>query len=142
MSSVPNSLSKLKWDNIGIAASTLCVVHCVLLPIALAFAPTVAHFLPGSEVIHRILAYLLAAVGLIAFWAGYKVHPSKAGSASPGYWNSRRHGGWLCGLSTTDPCLGGCHHCCRQFLPDCRSLLESHPVPFLSSLCQQVVAHQ
>jgi MerC mercury resistance protein len=77
MSSVPNSLSRVNWDNLGIATSTLCAVHCVLLPIALAFAPTLAHFLPGSEAIHRTLAYLLAGVGLVAFWGGYKIHRRK-----------------------------------------------------------------
>jgi uncharacterized membrane protein YfcA len=77
MSSVPKSLSKVNWDNIGIAASTLCAIHCLLLPIVLAFAPTLAHFLPGDETVHRTLAYLLAAVGLVAFWAAYKVHRRK-----------------------------------------------------------------
>jgi uncharacterized membrane protein YfcA len=77
MSSVPNGLPKLNWDTIGIATSTLCVIHCMLLPVVLAFAPTLAHFLPGSETIHRALAYLLAVVGLVAFWAGYKIHRRK-----------------------------------------------------------------
>lgn len=77
MSSVPNGLLKLNWDTIGIAMSTLCVIHCMLLPVVLAFAPTLAHFLPGSETIHRALAYLLAVVGLVAFWAGYKIHRRK-----------------------------------------------------------------
>jgi uncharacterized membrane protein YfcA len=77
MPSVPNSLPRVNWDVVGIGASTLCAIHCVLLPVALAFAPTLAHLLPGSEVVHRTLAYLLAAVGLIAFWTGYKVHRRK-----------------------------------------------------------------
>jgi MerC mercury resistance protein len=77
MSSVPNSLPRVNWDAIGVGASTLCAIHCLLLPIVLAFAPTLAHFVPGTEVVHRALAFLLAAVGLIAFWAGYKVHRRK-----------------------------------------------------------------
>jgi len=77
MSSVPSSLRRVNWDNVGIAASILCAIHCLLLPVTLAFAPTLAHFLPGSETIHRALAYLLAAVGLAAFWTGYKVHRRK-----------------------------------------------------------------
>lgn len=77
MSSVPNSLSRVGWDAIGIGASTLCVIHCMLFPVLLAFSPTLAHFVPGSESIHRMFAYLLAAIGLVAFWAGYKVHRRK-----------------------------------------------------------------
>jgi MerC mercury resistance protein len=74
MSSVPRSLPRVNWDAIGVGASTLCAIHCLLLPIVLSFAPTLAHFVPGTEAVHRTLAYLLAAVGLIAFWNGYKVH--------------------------------------------------------------------
>jgi uncharacterized membrane protein YfcA len=77
MSSAANSFPKVSWDVVGIGASTLCVVHCVLLPIALAFSPTLAHILPGNETVHRTLAYLLAGVGLIAFWTGYKIHRRK-----------------------------------------------------------------
>ena len=77
MSSAPDSFPKVNWDVVGISASTLCVVHCVLLPMALAFSPTLAHILPGNEDVHRTLAYLLAGVGLIAFWTGYKIHRRK-----------------------------------------------------------------
>jgi uncharacterized membrane protein YfcA len=77
MSSVSDSLQRLTWDAVGIGASTLCAIHCLLLPFVLAFAPAMAHFLPGDEVVHRTLACLLAAIGLVAFRAGYKVHRKK-----------------------------------------------------------------
>jgi len=77
MSSVPNGLRRVNWDNVGIAASTLCAIHCLLLPGMLAFAPTLAHLLPANETIHRTLAYLLAAMGLVAFWIGYNVDRRK-----------------------------------------------------------------
>jgi hypothetical protein len=77
MPSVPNSFPRVTWDAIGIGASTLCAVHCLLLPFMLAFAPALAHFLPGDEAVHRTLACSLAAVGLVAFRAGYKVHRKK-----------------------------------------------------------------
>jgi uncharacterized membrane protein YfcA len=77
MSSASNGLQRVTWDAIGIGASTLCAIHCLLLPFVLAFAPTVAHFLPGDEVVHRTLACLLAAVGLIAFRSGYRIHRRK-----------------------------------------------------------------
>jgi uncharacterized membrane protein YfcA len=77
MASVSNSLQRVKWDAIGIGASTLCAIHCLALPFVLAFAPAVAHLLPGDEVVHRSLACFLAAIGLVAFRAGYKVHRKK-----------------------------------------------------------------
>ena len=77
MSSFPNSFPRVTWDAIGIGASTLCAIHCLALPFILAFAPAVAHFLPGDEIVHRTLACSLTAVGLAAFRAGYKVHRKK-----------------------------------------------------------------
>jgi uncharacterized membrane protein YfcA len=77
MSLAPTSLQKISWDAIGMSASSLCVIHCMLFPILLAFAPTLAHFIPGDETVHRTLACLLAAVGLLASWSGYKVHRRK-----------------------------------------------------------------
>jgi uncharacterized membrane protein HdeD (DUF308 family) len=77
MSSASSNLPRVNWDVVGIGASVLCTIHCVLLPIVLAFAPALSHFLPGSEAIHRTLAYLLAAVGLIAFCTGYRIHRKK-----------------------------------------------------------------
>jgi hypothetical protein len=38
---------------------------------------TMAHFLPGNEIVHRSLVYVLAAVGLFAFRSGYKLHRKK-----------------------------------------------------------------
>jgi peptidoglycan/LPS O-acetylase OafA/YrhL len=77
MPSVSIRLQRVNWDAVGVGASTLCVIHCLLLPVVLAFALTLAHFLPGSEAVHRTLAYLLAGVGLLAFRAGYRVHRKK-----------------------------------------------------------------
>lgn len=69
----PSSVA-FSWDTLGIGASTACAIHCLLAPFLLAFSPAMSHFLPGSEVIHRSFAYLLTAVGLVAFWSGYRVH--------------------------------------------------------------------
>jgi hypothetical protein len=69
--------STLGWDTIGVGASSLCVIHCIATPILLAFSPALADFLPGTETVHRTLAYLLTAVGLFAFRSGYNVHGRK-----------------------------------------------------------------
>jgi len=77
MLSSSNSLQRVTWDMIGIGASILCAIHCALLPFVLAFAPALSHFVPGDERVHRVLAFLLVGVGLIAFWTGYQVHRRK-----------------------------------------------------------------
>jgi uncharacterized membrane protein YfcA len=66
------------WDTVGVGASALCVIHCTLTPVLLALSPTVSHFLPGSETVHRGFAYFLTAIGFTAFRAGYKVHRKKS----------------------------------------------------------------
>jgi hypothetical protein len=125
MSSVPKSLSKVNWDNIGIAASTLCAIHCLLLPIVLAFAPTLAHFLPGLSARGR---------GARRFLGGLQGPSAKAGAASLGYWNSRRYRRRLRRFSVADPRVGSWHHRDGQLVPDRSSLFESYFVPLLSSL--------
>lgn len=61
-------------DFVGIGLSLLCLVHCLALPVLLAFAPAILHNLPGDDVTHRSLAVAVAMVGLIAFRSGYRVH--------------------------------------------------------------------
>ena len=120
----PRRAVALNWDAIGIGASTLCMVHCLLTPLLLAFAPACAHFLPGSETVHRTLAYLLMALGLLAFRAGYRIHHKKsiltllaagmAGVTVGAYANLPSHG-WEVGITF----LGGsllilAHYCNRR----------------------------
>ncbi len=52
-------LSLSRFDDFGACVSGLCLVHCVAMPVVLAFAPTFAHLIPGDEVIHRLLAMLV-----------------------------------------------------------------------------------
>lgn len=61
-------------DRIGIAASSLCVIHCILTPIVLSFTSVAAHFLPSEEKTHRTLAIFIAAIGLMALVRGYSRH--------------------------------------------------------------------
>lgn len=62
------------WDSLGTAASLLCMVHCVLTPVALALSPALATLLPGDTKMHRILLCLVVSLGLLAFVSGYRRH--------------------------------------------------------------------
>ena len=66
--------SRVGWDAIGVAASTLCLIHCVLTPIALSFAPVLSELLPGDTAVHRVVIVLVVAIGLLAFIPGYRKH--------------------------------------------------------------------
>jgi MerC mercury resistance protein len=66
--------SRVGWDAIGVGASTLCLIHCVLTPVALSLAPVLSEFLPGDTTVHRVVIVLVVAIGLLAFIPGYRKH--------------------------------------------------------------------
>jgi hypothetical protein len=61
-------------DRLGIWASTLCIVHCIVTPIVLSLSVASAHFLPSEERTHRTLALLIAMLGVLALIKGYRRH--------------------------------------------------------------------
>ena len=61
-------------DTLGITASTACMAHCAVTPLLLAFAPGLAHYVPGDETVHRLLAVLVLSAGAFALARGYRVH--------------------------------------------------------------------
>jgi hypothetical protein len=61
-------------DRLGIWASALCVVHCLLTPIVLSLSVVSAHFLPSEERTHRALAVVVATLGALALVKGYRAH--------------------------------------------------------------------
>lgn len=61
-------------DKLGTWASLLCVVHCLLTPVLLSFSSVFAHFLPGEEPTHRLLAVCVAVLGALAVIGGFRRH--------------------------------------------------------------------
>ena len=61
-------------DFLGISASGLCMVHCALTPLLLSVAPGLMHYVPGSEMVHRILALIVLSCGSLAIVRGYQIH--------------------------------------------------------------------
>ena len=61
-------------DRLGIWASILCAIHCMLAPVLLSFSAVAAHLLPGEESTHRTLSVLIACLGLVALLKGYRRH--------------------------------------------------------------------
>ncbi len=64
-------------DLAGAAASTLCLIHCLLTPVAIGFFPAVFAYLPGDTTFHRLLAAILVLVGAVSFIPGYRLHRRK-----------------------------------------------------------------
>jgi uncharacterized membrane protein YozB (DUF420 family) len=61
-------------DRIGIVASSVCFVHCLLTPVVLSLSAVYAHFLPTEEHTHRILAVAVTLIGAMAIGSGYRRH--------------------------------------------------------------------
>ena len=61
-------------DILGIGLSVLCLIHCLAIPVFIAFAPVILKNLPGDDATHRALAVVIAFVGFLAFRSGYKLH--------------------------------------------------------------------
>ncbi|ARA91824.1 MAG: MerC domain-containing protein [Bacteroidetes bacterium] len=62
------------WDRIGIALSGLCIVHCLLLPVALAVAPLWSALAAVHDGFHLVLAVLLVPTTVLAVRSGYRQH--------------------------------------------------------------------
>jgi MerC mercury resistance protein len=72
--STSSRVSAFSADNLGIWASALCVVHCIVTPVLISVSAVFAHFIPGEEKTHRTLAVGIAALGAIALVKGFRTH--------------------------------------------------------------------
>lgn len=67
----------LLLDNLGIFASTLCLIHCMAMPFLIAFLPFLGlQFLEG-ELAHRIIALFVFGFAIFAIGPGYMQHRRK-----------------------------------------------------------------
>lgn len=66
--------AKINWDNLGIATSVACAIHCVVLPLLVTSLP-----LFGINIIHNVffewgMIGLAFCIGVYALVHGYKTH--------------------------------------------------------------------
>jgi|TARA_B110000914_G_scaffold113948_1_gene99674 drug/metabolite transporter (DMT)-like permease len=68
-------IASVKFDKAAIGISALCIVHCLLLPVALALLPSMA-LLPilGDELFHTLLVALVLPASIVALTLGCKQH--------------------------------------------------------------------
>jgi hypothetical protein len=69
-------------DGAAAVMSSLCLVHCLLLPLALALSPMLAagvadELMHGPVWVHWLLIALAAPVSVYALWRGSAVHHSR-----------------------------------------------------------------
>jgi hypothetical protein len=66
--------STFSADRLGVWASALCVVHCVVTPVLVSISVMLARYIPGEERTHRALAVGVAALGAMALVRGFRTH--------------------------------------------------------------------
>jgi dUTPase len=65
-------------DRAAIGLSLLCVVHCMLVPVAIALIPTVTLFGLEDEWFHRVLLVVVLPLSVFALSSGLRRHNSKS----------------------------------------------------------------
>jgi len=64
-----------RWDYVGVGASFLCVVHCLLTPVLITALPTLA---ATEHQTHSVFAIIILLLGMLAFIPGYLTHRNKS----------------------------------------------------------------
>ena len=65
---------KDKLDAIGIGLSSLCLIHCLFLPVLVLAVPSLVGSALGSEWMHILLFGIAVPVSIAAFWRGLRCH--------------------------------------------------------------------
>jgi hypothetical protein len=62
------------FDRLAIALSTICIVHCLALPLVVAVAPIAAFATDTDSHFHALLLWLVVPTSVFGFGLGYRVH--------------------------------------------------------------------
>src|ERR1035437_9556868 len=61
------------WDRLGISASILCGIHCLLTPLIVLSVPALGNVF-SHEAFHWIIALVVFPAAVVALWLGYRIH--------------------------------------------------------------------
>lgn len=64
-------------DKVSIGASTICAIHCALLPIVLATIPALSHISAENHAFHIALVFIIVPMSLVAAFLGCSKHKDK-----------------------------------------------------------------
>ncbi len=80
----PSAATTTVLDTFGMAASSLCAVHCLLVPFVVAALPLMAGRVIEADITHQILSIFVVAFALAAIIPGYFKHGNKLVLAAAG----------------------------------------------------------
>ena len=67
-------ISKFNLDLTAIILSALCALHCLFIPLALLFVPSLAAYFFAQEAFHQILLFFIIPISIIAMFLGCRKH--------------------------------------------------------------------
>ena len=92
-------------DRFAIGSSAACLIHCLLLPLAIAFAPGLASVIGANENLHLLIFMLAVPASALAMLAGYRRHalivPGMAALAGLGLIGAGALGGFRLAIETS-----------------------------------------
>lgn len=62
------------FDQVAIALSAVCIVHCLAVPVLVALLPFAALSFGDSEHFHGLMLWLVVPTSLVGFVLGYRLH--------------------------------------------------------------------
>jgi hypothetical protein len=62
------------FDQVAIALSTLCIVHCVAVPLLIALLPVAALSLDADLHFHGLMLWLVVPTSVVGFSLGWRAH--------------------------------------------------------------------
>lgn len=72
------------FDQIAIALSAICIVHCLAVPVLIAVLPIAAVSFGNSEHFHGLMLWLVVPTSFFGFLMGYRLH-RRAGLVALGF---------------------------------------------------------
>lgn len=66
-----------RYDGLGMTASSLCIAHCVLMPLAIGLLPAVGLSFLAEEGVHQFLVLGMIVIAALSFSLGYQMHHRK-----------------------------------------------------------------
>jgi len=62
------------FDQIAIALSALCIVHCLAVPVLVALLPVLAISFGSETHFHALMLWIIVPISIVGFGFGYRVH--------------------------------------------------------------------
>ena len=66
-----------RYDGLGMTASSLCIAHCLLMPLTIGLLPAVGMSFLADEGVHQFLVLGVIVIAALSFRLGYQMHHRK-----------------------------------------------------------------